>query len=136
MIVNTGTSQVKYVGIETLKFVENMKQLKMKQIQTSGDSSSYIGWAEQEMSGMSDGYAYVDIDKPLTHGYFDYKGEEKHCIFTADEIDALTKKESKQIIKQELQKREEFDKQLKNEWSNIQQQVINNNYDTQWLDKK
>ena len=73
MIVNTGTSQVKYVGIETLKFVENMKQLKMKQIQTSGDSSSYIGWAEQEMSGMSDGYAYVDIDKPLTHGYFDYK---------------------------------------------------------------
>ncbi|GAG63293.1 unnamed protein product, partial [marine sediment metagenome] len=42
-----------------------------------------LGFVEQEMAGISDTFAYKDIDKPLSHNYVGAGEDNKNVIFTA-----------------------------------------------------
>lgn len=56
-----------YEWIKQIKFLQH----KINTIQTNvmNKNNEPIGWIENEMYGKSDGYAYKDVDKAMTHAY-------------------------------------------------------------------
>ncbi|GAG63309.1 unnamed protein product, partial [marine sediment metagenome] len=62
-----------------------------------------LGFVEQEMAGISDTFAYKDIDKPLSHNYVGAGEDNKNVIFTAPEQKKISKTEQLSKIK-ELEK--------------------------------
>lgn len=63
------------------------------------NNKGVVGWVDQEMTGTSDNYAYTNIDKPLSHSFFNVDDEKNSAIFTAPESkDKLSKYDQKKKI--------------------------------------
>ena len=93
-------TKIKFVRQQQLMNVNKniIKQnlLKVAQNSTQGP----LGYSEQEMSGMSDMFAYKDIDKAQPHNFFGVGEEDKHAIFTAPELSKLSDNEQSTQIKE------------------------------------
>ncbi len=59
-----------------------------------------LGFVEQEMTGISDTFAYKDIDKAQPHSYVGAGDENKNSIFTAPEQGKISKNEQLTKIKE------------------------------------
>jgi len=71
-----------------------------------------IAYDQDIMSGISDKFAFKEIDRPLPQNYFGINEEDKHAIFTAPEqSDKMNKKEQTQLIKSIETKRKEQDEE-------------------------
>jgi len=75
------------------------------------------GYADIEMTGISDTFAYTEKDNPLPHSFFGIGDEELHAIFTAPKDEKVSKKELELLISSNQNKRQiqqdEFANQMK-----------------------
>ncbi len=77
--------------IESIRFIKNNKQPTANPpiIQENKNQDGYnesrpiLGYIESEMSGISDNFAFKDIDIALPHAFVEYGKDDKNPIFTA-----------------------------------------------------
>ena len=68
-------------------------------------------YVQQEMSGISDSFSFVEKDKAFPHTYFGLGAEQKHTIFTVPEIEKkISKMDQTREIKNLENKRKDQDK--------------------------
>jgi hypothetical protein len=91
------------VAQEAFEWVQKMKFIKQSIAKNSNNNKTRdpVGFAQLEMGGLSDQFAYKDVDKAMVHSYCDVSNN--NTIFTAPEQDKL--KEQDQLAKiQNLEK--------------------------------
>lgn len=113
-------AQEAFAWIQKMKFIKQdaSKQILQNKITNIlNKSNDPIGYTQLEMGGLSDPFAYKDIDMPLIHNYQNIKTGSGLTIFTAPEQEKLRDHEQAQKIKY-LEKirddqNEEYTKQMK-----------------------
>jgi hypothetical protein len=118
--------QAAFEWIQQMKFLKqshttnsNQQNIINKNMLNIPKNNGPIAFVEQEMTGISDGFAYTKTDKPLTHSFFNYKSEDKSTIFTAPEQGKLGISEQSKRIKDIEEKRnvqdQEYTKSMKDQ---------------------
>lgn len=76
------------------------------------DNRPILGYIESEMSGMSDNFAFKDIDVALPHAFVEYGKDDKNPIFTAPEsLKKLTSSDQNKIIRDTNETRRKQDEE-------------------------
>ena len=109
MIVSTINRPL--VAKETFEWVNRVKFIRQQNINANYikrhmwiNNKGALPWIQGEMSGLSDSYAYTNVDKAQSHTYFDVGSEKVNAIFTAEEQPKINKREQDERI-QELKNR-------------------------------
>ncbi len=105
IVANINKPLVVQEAFEWIQKVKFIKQDASKKILQSGivnimnkQQKDPIGYTSLEMGGISDPFAYRDVDMPLVHNYQGIK-EDKSSIFTAPEQEKLSDQEQAKRIK-------------------------------------
>ncbi|CAH6421752.1 Hypothetical protein KVN_LOCUS438 [uncultured virus] len=92
--------QETFEWVKKMKFIRNQqisdinkKIIQQNLIKIMNDKNCPKGFVELEMSGVSDSFAFTDVDTPLDHTFFNLGEEEKNAIFTTPELSKLSKDE-------------------------------------------
>jgi hypothetical protein len=104
--------------VESVKFMNQKHAMEMnkknimanmiKQQQLMGPH----GYANSEMGGFSDSFAFTDVDHAQAHSFFGYKSENDNTIFTApEETEKISQSEQKKRMANVEINRKEQDKQ-------------------------
>ena len=103
----------------------NGNQQSQQQIQQKPSQAGFIGFAPQEMSGLSDTYAFTTVDEVPRHSYVSCTEMDKNTIFTAPEKQSkITQSLQPNFIKDAEKKRKEQDESI-NQLFKEQQKNIN-----------
>lgn len=121
------------IAKEIFEWVQQTKFLRQKMMNNRGNRSNLnqeerelLGFVSQEMGGLSDGFAYTKIDKPLPHSYFNLGEEEKNAIFTAPETKKINKQDQDSMIKKLENDRGDQDKKYSSNMKHQQIQAVMN----------
>lgn len=88
-----------FEGEDTFKWVNTLRALKKKSVDNSQpDKKNPIGFVKTEMSEFSDRFAYLNVDMPMPHTFFDVGSEEKNAIYTAPEQKKINKREQSKLL--------------------------------------
>jgi hypothetical protein len=113
------------VGQDTFEWVNKIKFIRQQQIMdvnkkiiqnnivnnTNVNKKGPIGFQHEEMTGVSDKFAYTKTDNPTPKTFFGVGEEEKHAIFTAPEQNKISKEEQRKMINDIASRREIQDKE-------------------------
>ena len=111
--------------IAKIKFIKNQPNQDQNNDKPKETLKSPLGYLESEMTGISDTFAYKDVDKPLPHCYFNLGDEEKHIIFTAPESNKILQEEQSKKIKMLQVQREHQEKEYSELMKQQQQYQLN-----------
>jgi hypothetical protein len=95
--------------VQSIKFI-NDKRMNMNMnniIAKKSDNDEPQGHFDLEMSGLSDSFAYKDIDFAQPKTYVNAKGDNKNMILTAPKMKAITKPQQDLLLKNATNKRKE-----------------------------
>lgn len=91
--------------VESIKYIKQsqainqQKKLILANMMQQAQMKGPHGYSQGEMSGVSDTFAYTDIDMAQPHSYLNYGEENANAIFTApEEAKKITKAEQNQKI--------------------------------------
>lgn len=117
-----------YEAINAFKWVEGVKFLRQQHMSEIGKKNAYLnmaktqlsqrdgihGFNNQEMTGISDTYAFPDIDTDQAHSYFRYGINDKDIILTpANKEQKLKKADTDKIAKDAEAHRKEQESVIK-----------------------
>ncbi len=88
----------------------NKKIIMQQNLMRMANKKGPHGFLKDEMSGVSDNFAYVKIDNPLPHTYVNINND-KNAIFTAPEQGKINKDEQKKRLKNMVDQRKDQDSQ-------------------------
>jgi hypothetical protein len=108
-----------FTWLQGLKFIETSSTTNIKKRivrneavkqETTPESEALTSqFTMDEIKGLSDPYAFVNVDIALPHSYFGYKAEEKHTICTLPEKQRIKEIEQTKLIKTMEHRRKEQD---------------------------
>lgn len=103
--------------VETIKFMNqrNVAEMNKRIILTNMMKNAQMigphGYAQTEMGGFSDTFAFTETDHALLQSFFENGSEKENAIFTAPEQEKINDGEQKRRIGEILSSRKEQDKQ-------------------------
>lgn len=126
------------VAQETFEWITRVKFMRQQQMMdvnkriiqqniinlANNNKNGPISFIPQEMTGITDTFAYKDIDKPQPHSFFNIGEEDKHAIFTAPEPAKMSKDEQNKMIKELEVKRDTQSKEYEALMKQQQMQAI------------
>lgn len=114
---NMGNNNSK--NINTIPLNQNQNQL--NQQPNVKPINQLFGYLQNEMSGYSDGYAYVNVDNPLPKSFL--PPDKDMEIYTAPEGDKIDKKRQDQMIQLAEMERKNEKEQIKNSIDEINRRI-------------
>lgn len=118
-------------GDATFKWLETIKQTKQK-VNYNVIESGPIGFIIEEMSGLSDNFAYQNIESAQPKSFFSLEYKNNDFIFTAPEQEKIKEKEQKKSISDYTKLRKEQEQEFleKNKYDHeekLKNKKLNNN---------
>jgi hypothetical protein len=115
-----------FEGEDTFKWINTLRALKKKSVDSQQpDKKNPIGYVKTEMSEFSDRFAYLNVDMPMPHTFFDVGAEEKNAIYTAPEQKKINKREQSKLLT-DFNKQREI--QLKENTDVYKKQILDKMY--------
>jgi hypothetical protein len=108
IVANIGRPLVAKEAFEWVQYAKFTNTQTNSPIKNTTNRSSYLAWNKNEMDGISDGYAYKDVDSGFVHSYQGTK-DDNNIIFTAPETGKMNKNDQDKLIKNITSKRQEQD---------------------------
>ena len=106
---------------------QNNGQIALTTKDTEDNKKSIMGFASTEMSGLSDDFAFVQIDNPLPKSFLPLGADKEYAIYTAPECGKINKKQQDQLINKFNSERstdqQEFENKIKEEHNNIKKNI-------------
>lgn len=100
-----------FEGEDTFKWVNTVRLMKKKTLENQPEKKGPIGFVKTEMSEFSDKFAYLSVDLPMPHTFFDVGSEEKNAIYTAPEQKKINKREQSKLLSEFSKNREHLIKE-------------------------
>jgi hypothetical protein len=99
--------------LENVIYINQQKQVKANQEENKEmQKKSPHPFINSEMSGISDSFAYTNVDVPQPKSFMGYKDDEKNIIYTAEEADKLNITQQRKLLNQLNNERQSQDKHL------------------------
>lgn len=119
-IINNSNQNIKIINANSnqqnnINLNNNQSQPSVKKI------NQLFGFLQNEMSGLSDGYAYVNVDNPLPKSFL--PPDKDMEIYTAPEGDKVDKKKQEQLVKIVEMERTNDREQFKNTIDEINRRI-------------